>query len=415
MNKYTLLQKVKDWPQAFQILPISDQKPDGTWAAYPLDNVVQFWVNSSHPEAINFYKIQIKINREYEMNKALTVQEEKNIGTLLSNNMKAIQSILPQHLTPEKAARLLYGLLVKNPALGRCTQPSIMNCFLEASALGLEIGGALHHASLIPFNNRRAGTSEAALVVEYNGKIMLAQNTGNVKNVSAHAVYEKDDFRYVLGLRPDIHHIPCDLQEPGPLTHAYAVINYTNGGQDFEVINEKVAMEAKGRSAAKFKKDSPWNQKDLEYQQWKKTAIHRLMNRVPKSAEKIVTAPMDGGNVPNHVIDIKLDDLGSVQIPETTAQPTHEPEQKKQISNDVNNQEQTQDQTAGELIDDTKKKVEKEKLQAITMCELDPGAWAEACEACQVENDIDKMTVRECIQVGAAMSSILDIQADQGE
>ena len=316
MDKELILKKSASFPHVFRLLPLSEGKPSepGTWGAYPLDSVMIFWTNSSHPEAHKYYSQQIKLEELQKMTKALTVQEEKSIQSLLSNNMKAIQSILPRHLTPEKAARLLYGLLVKNPMLGRCSQSSIMNCFLESSALGLEIGGALHHASLIPFKNGRSGSYEATLIIEYNGKIMLANNTGNVKNVSAYAVYQKDKFSYVLGLNPDIIHIPCEDQDPGELVYAYAVINYLNGGQDFEVITKKVAMEAKDRSAAKFKKDSPWNQKDLEYQQWKKTAIHRLMNRVPKSAEKLGQAPMDG-LVPNHVSGFNLEDV--VQIPET--------------------------------------------------------------------------------------------------
>lgn len=322
------------------------------------------------------------------MTKALTVQEEKNIKSLLSNNMKAISSVLPKHLTPEKAARLAYIALVMNPALGRCSQGSLINCVIEASTLGVEIGGPLNQSSLIPFKG------EAKLIVEYAGKILLAQNTGNVKNVSAYSVYEKDQFSYQLGLNPDIYHIPSNEIDPGKLIYAYAVINYVNGGQDFEVINERLAMEAKGRSAAGLKTSSPWNQKDLEYQMWKKTALHRLMNRVPKSAEKTGHASPDG-IVPNYVEGFKVSgmDLDRPMIPENTP------------PNDIKKPEQ-KPETADELIEKTEKVVEKEKKQAMVMQETFPEDWQEACEACGVENDIDKMTAQECISVGAAMSSI---------
>lgn len=337
MNKALILKKVSEYQHVFKLLPISDgiPKDKGTWGAYPFDNSMQFWIDSSHPEAISFYKYIVKQQEIHDMEKALTVVEEGNIQTLLKNNMKAIQSVLPNHLTPEKAARLLYGLLVGNPALGRCTQSSIMNCFLEASTLGLEIGGALHHASLIPYKK------QATLIIEYNGKIMLANNTGNVKNVSAHAVYEKDKFEYRLGLNPDIIHIPSDEFDPGPLKNAYAVINYLNGGQDFEVITKKIAMEAKQRSAAKNSDSSPWNQKDMEYQQWKKTAVHRLMNRVPKSAEKLGQVPMDG-YVPNRLEGFDILEMEPVRIPEKPAEKkpakqTKKPVEKQQPKDDPKN------------------------------------------------------------------------------
>lgn len=401
MNKELMIKKAAEYPQAFSILPINAGQPktNGTWAAYQFDNVVQFWINSSHPEALSFYKYIIKMEETQKMTKALTVQEEKNIQSLLSNNMKAIQSILPRHLTPEKAARLLYGLLTRNPMLGRCSQPSIINCFLEASALGLEIGGALHHASLIPFKNKRAGTYEATLVIEYNGKIMLANNTGNVKNVSAHAVYEKDNFSYQLGLNPDINHIPSEDPDPGPLRYAYAVINYLNGGQDFEVITRKVAMEAKARSAAKFKKDSPWNQEDLEYQQWKKTAIHRLMNRVPKSAEKIGQAPMDGV-VPNHISAFDLDDVKPIEISEKT-EPKKQPIKKKEPL-------KKKEEPTKEPEPEPKKDLSKEVMQVVSLADQFPEEFKQTLKEIGLIGMPETFSDDQAVSVCKKISEILD-------
>jgi len=121
--------------------------------------------------------------------------------------------------------------------------------------------------------------------VEYQGLIALMYNTGLVKNISAHYVFEKDHFKYNYGLNPDLQHTPCDEDDPGKLIYAYAVIHYKDGGHDFEVVNHKIAMEARNRSAAFKFGDSPWKHKDDEKSMWVKTAIRRLAKRVPKSAE----------------------------------------------------------------------------------------------------------------------------------
>lgn len=58
-----LLAKAGKFPQAFKLLP-SEMQPDdeGTWASYPFDESTMLWVNTSHPEAISWFKTII--NRE---------------------------------------------------------------------------------------------------------------------------------------------------------------------------------------------------------------------------------------------------------------------------------------------------------------------------------------------------------------
>lgn len=58
-----LLAKAKSTPQAFRLLP-EGEKPedDGTWAAYPFDESITLWINTSHDEALKWFS-QI-LNRE---------------------------------------------------------------------------------------------------------------------------------------------------------------------------------------------------------------------------------------------------------------------------------------------------------------------------------------------------------------
>lgn len=58
-----LLAKAKSTPQAFRLLPEGNKpKDEGTWAAYPFDESITLWINTSHDEALKWFS-QI-LNRE---------------------------------------------------------------------------------------------------------------------------------------------------------------------------------------------------------------------------------------------------------------------------------------------------------------------------------------------------------------
>ena len=80
-------------------------------------------------------------------------------------------------------------------------------------------------------------------------------------------------------------------------------------------------------------------------------------------------------------------------------------------SNHVEKQEQQPEpepETTEELIEETKKVIEKERKQAITMQEIDPEAWSQSCESLGFISDPMKLTVEQCIKVGVKMNSIID-------
>lgn len=214
------------------------------------------------------------------------VPEKKKTDTvydLLAANAKAIKNVLPKHLTPERALRLAYTAIQQNPKIGQCSQASIFNAVVEASMLGLEIGGPIGHAHIMPFKNK-AGFYEAKFIPGYKGYMDLAYRSALVTNFSFHPVYEKDQFKYSYGLRPALEHIPSEDENPGPLKYAYAVIHYKTGGFDFEVVDKRIIAATKARSPAAKTSFSPWNTED-EWVMWCKTAVRRLAKRVPQSPE----------------------------------------------------------------------------------------------------------------------------------
>ena len=279
--KEKILEKAAEFPQAFVISPAGEipEPRCKPWAKYNFDGVVELYIDTSHDEAINLYKQKFEDEKEIKMTKALTVKEKDSVKALLANNIKAIQSVLPKHLTPEKMLRMVYTAVILTPKLARCSQLSLLNAVIESSAIGLEIGGPLAEAHLLPYKN------EVKLIPDYKGLIKLAYQSSIVAAFTARPVYKNDQFDYRYGLNDDLVHVPFKGGDRGELVAAYALVKLTTGGVDFEVVEHDDAMAAKACSPAKNSEFSPWNKKADEWTMWVKTAVKKLLKRVPLSPD----------------------------------------------------------------------------------------------------------------------------------
>jgi|GEM_PF-2446957 len=205
----------------------------------------------------------------------LAVKEDDPIVQMLMKYKKTIASVLPKHLTPERALRVASTVIFRTPKLRNCTPLSLVNGIIEISMLGLDLGRTAH---LLPFGN------EAIVIVDYKGYIDLAHRSNQINALSFKAVYENDEFDYQEGTDRYIKHKPSETDR-GKLRAAYAICNYKHGGQDFELIFRDDAMAAKKCSPAKNSNSSPWNIPDQEFTMWCKTAVRRLSKRIPQSPE----------------------------------------------------------------------------------------------------------------------------------
>lgn len=215
---------------------------------------------------------------------AITVRD------LLEKAMPQIKNALPKHMTPERMIRIAYSAISRNPALLKCDPISLVKSVIEASELGLEPSGILGHAYLVPFRNSKTGRDEAQLQVGYRGFIELAHRSGRVRSICAEVVYEGDLFEYERGTNERLRHVP-DLNPPDdakPIC-AYAMVRYSDGGADFEVLGlDKID---RAQRASRAGSSGPW--KTHWEEMARKTAIRRLAKRLPLSPEMIATAVMD--------------------------------------------------------------------------------------------------------------------------
>ena len=74
--------------------------------------------------------------------------------------------------------------------LAKCEPISLFMACLTAAALDLPVNKNLGFAHIIPYENRKAGVTEAQFQMGWKGFVQLAQRTGQYETIAATAVYE---------------------------------------------------------------------------------------------------------------------------------------------------------------------------------------------------------------------------------
>lgn len=228
------------------------------------------------------------------------------IESMLKKHGPEIALALPKHVTPERLLRIALSEVRRNPRLAQCSAASLLGAIFTCAQLGLEPGGALGHAFLIPYRD------ECQFQIGYKGMIELARRSGQIQSISARCVYANDQFDYSFGLHEDLTHRPA-TGERGELTHAYAVARLMDGGIQFEVMDlyelEAVRDGSQGyQTAIKYnKKDSPWISSFDEM--CRKTVIRRMFKYLPVSVEIAKAASLDERAEQGHRQDTDIDHL----------------------------------------------------------------------------------------------------------
>jgi len=203
-----------------------------------------------------------------------TNQKINDVRGFLEKLTPNMQAALPKHMTAERMARIALTACQMTPTLLDCDRQSLALAVLGASALGLEIGGGLGHAYLVPYGKT------ATLIVGYRGMIDLARRSGQLSTIFARVVRVGDQFDYAYGLDDKLVHTPS-LKSDGEVTHVYAVAKLRDGGRQFEVMTRAEVDKIRSRSRASG--SGPWV---TDYEEMaKKTAIRRLFKMLPVSIE----------------------------------------------------------------------------------------------------------------------------------
>ncbi|MBU5227819.1 recombinase RecT [Clostridium senegalense] len=225
----------------------------------------------------------------------------------LSNQFKAIQSLVPKHVTPERLCRIGLNAVSRNPQLMNCSPETIVGAVVNCASLGLE-PNLLGHAYIVPFYNGKTKKMEAQFQMGYKGALDLIRRTGQVSTISAHEVYEGDKFDYAYGLEEKLVHVPCGEDDESKITHFYAAYKLKDGGTGFLVMTK--AQMNKHRD--KFTKSK--NKEGIVFGPWAdhyvsmalKTVILRLIKYMPISIEQQeAQQAMEALNQDNTVMTVK--------------------------------------------------------------------------------------------------------------
>jgi recombination protein RecT len=219
-------------------------------------------------------------------------QVPKDIAGLMSSPAVKRQMALamPKHMTADRMMRIALTEIRKVPALGKCNVESFMGAIMQCAQLGLEPGGALGHAYLLPFGNGKAADNKpnCQLIVGYRGMIDLARRSGQIISLTARTVYENDTFSYEFGLEETMTHKPAE-GDRGKITHVYAVAKLKGGGIQFDVMSKADVDKVKAQSKAGS--NGPWVSHYDEMA--KKTVIRRLFKYLPVSIEIQTAVSLD--------------------------------------------------------------------------------------------------------------------------
>lgn len=151
-----------------------------------------------------------------------------------------------------------------NTQLQECTNSSILSAALLGESLKLSPSPQLGHFYMVPYNNTKAGTSEAQFQLGYKGYIQLAIRSGYYTKLNVLAIKEGELVKYdPLNEDIEVNLIEDEeAREEAPTIGYYAFFEYTNGFR-------KSLYWSKKKMESHAKKYSPGYARDLQ----KKTAF----------------------------------------------------------------------------------------------------------------------------------------------
>ena len=131
----------------------------------------------------------------------------------------------------ERYTAAIMSAVATNPQLQNCEAKTILSGSLLAESLNLAHSPQLGHYYLVPFNNRKQGTTEAQFILGYKGYIQLAARSGNYKHINVMEIKEGElvsynpfDEEIILNPIQDV-----DEREKTPTIGYYAMFEYING------------------------------------------------------------------------------------------------------------------------------------------------------------------------------------------
>lgn len=218
-------------------------------------------------------------------------QQHNGMKDMLTAAWPRIQAVMPKHMNPERMYQIALSAINTTPKLAECAPATILSCVMKCSALGIEPSAVdgLGRAYILPYRLKQG--MQAQLILGYKGMIDLARRSGEIKDISARAVYEGDEFEYSFGFDETLRHHPVarEHKQGEKPTHVYMVAHFKDGGHYMDVMTLQEVEAIRKRSKAA--NNGPWV---TDYEAMaKKTVIRRAFPYLPVSIEAQNAAASD--------------------------------------------------------------------------------------------------------------------------
>ena len=220
-----------------------------------------------------------EIVKQKQEEQSKTDKGQTEIQTLLNKMKDEFRKVLPETIKPDRLIRIALTEMRMNPRLFDASKESLLGALMVSAQLGLE-PGTLGYCYLVPYQNKKTGQLEIQFQLGYKGILELVRRSGQVENIEARVVYEKDKFDFEYGLNPKLTHKPA-LKERGKPVAVYAIARFKSGATAFDVMSVDEIESIKKRS--KSPEYGPWVT-DWEAMA-KKVIIKRLCKYLPLSVD----------------------------------------------------------------------------------------------------------------------------------
>jgi recombination protein RecT len=201
-----------------------------------------------------------------------------NPVAVIRQNLVAMEpefkAALPPHIPVDRFKRVALTAIQNTPALANADRRSLFGAFVKLAQDGLLPDG--REAAVVMFGNK------AQAMPMIGGILKRIRQSGEVARVSAHVVYENDQFKVSYGFDEDVEHIPPSLEKSrGKPIGAYATAVLKDGSKLLEVMSlEEIEQVRKVSRAAN---NGPWVAWWTEMA--RKTVMRRLSKRLPMSTD----------------------------------------------------------------------------------------------------------------------------------
>lgn len=181
-------------------------------------------------------------------------------------------AVLPTNCTFEKFERVVKTAVIQNQDLLSADRTSLFLACFKCAQDGLLPDG--RESALVMYGKN----------VQYmpmiGGILKKIRNSGELLSISAHVVYELDEFDYCLGDNERIDHKPASDERGRPIC-AYAIVKTKDNAIYREVMSVKEIDAI--RSISRAKGGTAWTHHWAEMA--KKTVIRRLSKRLPMCSD----------------------------------------------------------------------------------------------------------------------------------